>query len=114
MGVAEPTLSKPEFRIRLNGISIPEIRLQRKTPGGDIQIAVRVDIAAQNENGSIQDIGLGWFVIDDRPDFILEFRDETMWALLPAEMKQASTDKGWNQTTPQELIAILWNSGVLK
>jgi hypothetical protein len=29
-------------------------------------------------------------------------------------MKQASTDKGWNTATPEGLIRILWNVGVLK
>ena len=45
---------------------------------------------------------------------VLEYRDETAWALLPIEICQASVDKGWNRATPQELIGILWNSGVLK
>ena len=93
--------SIPDFRIRLNGVSIPEIRVQRETPGGEIQLAVR-------------DHEIGWFVICDTPGFILEFRDETSWALLPIPMRQESKDKGWNRTTPQELIAILWNVGVLK
>jgi len=44
----------------------------------------------------------------------LEYGDETSWALLSVEMKQASVDKGWNRATPRELIGILWNSGVLK
>jgi len=29
-------------------------------------------------------------------------------------MCQASVDKGWNRATPQELVGILWSSGVLK
>jgi len=45
---------------------------------------------------------------------VLEYRDETAWALLPGEVCQASTDKGWNRATPQELIGILWIAGVLK
>ena len=100
--------SIPDFRIRLNGVSIPEIRVHRETPGGEVQLAVR-------------DEKLGWFVIDDNvglhetlPQFKLEYRDETSWALLPVEMKQASEDKGWNTTTSQELITILWTTGVLK
>jgi hypothetical protein len=100
----------PEFRIKLNGVSIPEIRVQREggSESGHIQIAVR-------------DADLGWFVVsndenvhDALPKFQLEYRDETSWALLPDEMKQASEDKGWNQTTPQELIDILWTVGVLR
>jgi len=101
--------SKPHFRIRLNGISIPEIRVRRETPDGEIQLAVR-------------DEDLGWFVVDNNenlrsdalPKFVLEYRDETSWALVPVEMRQTSVDKGWNRTTPSELIGILWNTGVLK
>jgi hypothetical protein len=93
--------STPDFRIRLNGVSIPEIRIQRNTPSGEIQLAVRDD-------------EIGWFVIHNTPDFVLEYRDETAWALLPMEMCQASVDKGWNRATPEELIGILWNTGVVK
>lgn len=91
---------KPEFRIRLNGVNIPEINV-KCGPGGGNQLAVR-------------DKELGWFVVGDRPDLILEYRDETSWALLPLEMCQSSVDKGWNRATPQELIGVLWAAGVLK
>ncbi len=102
--------TKPEFRIRVNGTYVPEICIQRedKDPKGYIQLVVKDHV-------------LGWFVVDDNkdihsglPQFKLEYRDETSWALLPVDMKQASVDKGWNCTTPQELIGILWNTGVLK
>jgi hypothetical protein len=63
---------------------------------------------------AVKDRELGWFVVPDDPAMVLEYRDETAWALLPIEMCQASVDKGWNRATPQELIGILWNSGVLK
>lgn len=90
----------PEFRFRLNGIYLPEINVRRGPDGG-------------NEL-TVKDKELGWIVVDDRPDMALEYRDETAWALLPMEMCQASVDKGWNRATPEELIGILWNSGVLK
>ncbi len=100
--------SKPDFRIRLNGIYVPEIRVKRETPDGEIQLVVL-------------DADLGWFVVDGNegladglPEFILEYRDETSWALLPVEMIQDSVDKGWNHTTPHQLIGILWTAGVLK
>lgn len=92
--------SKPEFKIRVNGIYMPEI-LVRRGPDGGSELTVK-------------DKELGWFVVDDRPGLILEYRDETAWTLLPFEMCQASVDKGWNRTTPQELIGILWVVGVLK
>ncbi|MGB8493219.1 MAG: hypothetical protein WCE53_02345 [Candidatus Acidiferrum sp.] len=92
--------SGSDFCFRLNNTFIPEITIQRDQ-AGELQIAVR-------------DPEVGWFAIDDRPDFILEFRDETSWQLLPLELRRASTDKCWNRVTPQELIGILWNAGVLK
>jgi hypothetical protein len=100
----------PEYRIRVNGVYVPEICIQRenKDPKGDIQLVVKDSI-------------LGWFVVDDNkdihsglPHFKLEYRDETSWRLLPDHLKQASVDKGWNVSTPEELIGILRNTGVLK
>lgn len=91
---------KPEFRIRLNGVYMPEINVRRGPDGGN-ELTAKVS-------------ELGWIVVDDRPDMVLEYRDETAWALLPMEMCQASVDKGWNRATPHELIGILWSSGVLK
>jgi hypothetical protein len=88
-----------DFCFRLNNTFIPEINVQR-SPAGNLQIAVR-------------DPEVGWFAIDDRPDFILEYRDETAWQLLPLDLRRASVDKGWNRATPQELIGILWFSGVI-
>jgi hypothetical protein len=79
---------------------VPEISVRQGEDGGN-ELVVR-------------DWELGWFAVDDRQDFVLEYRDETAWALLPMEMCQASTDKGWNHATPQELIGILWVTGVLK
>lgn len=70
--------------------------------------------AGRGNELAVRDKELGWFAVDDRPDFILEYRDETAWALLPTEMCQASVGKGWNRTTPQELIGVLWVVGVLK
>lgn len=93
----EPRPSIPEFRFRLNGIYLPEINVM---DGG--------------KTLAVKDRELGWFVVPDDPAMVLEYRDETAWALLPIEMCQASVDKGWNRATPQELIGILWNSGVLK
>jgi len=92
-----PRPSIPEFRFRLNGTVLPEINVM----DGGRTLAVK-------------DGELGWFVVLDHPAMVLEYRDETAWSLLPMEMCQASVDKGWNRTTPKELIGILWSSGVLK
>ena len=99
---------KPEFRIRLNGTHISNINVQRRLDGEEMELVAK-------------DETLGWFGVDDNrgvhralSHFVLEYRDETAWALLPPEMKRASVDKGWNRCTPQELIGILWNTGVLE
>ncbi len=89
--------TKPEFRVRLNGVIIPEVRVQC-APEGGLEIAVR-------------DAVIGWFVVTH--DCILEYRDETSWALLPIGVRQSSTDKGWNRTTPHELIEVLRFVGVI-
>lgn len=108
MNAQSPTPSKPEFRIRLNGTHIPNINVRRAPDGLGMELVVK-------------DETLGWLVVDGNegvhkalPHFVLEYRDETAWALLTAEMKRASVDKGWNRCTPQELIGILWNTGVLE
>jgi len=92
--------SRSDFCFRLNNTFIPEINVQRDQ-AGELQIAVR-------------DPEVGWFAIDDRPDFVLEYRDEASWELLPLELRRASQDKGWNRVTPLELIGILWFSGVIR
>lgn len=104
---------KPEFRFKLNGIIVPEIRIQRALvngqPIGELQIAV-------NEST------LGWFTLDNNenlwdqalPKFVLEYRDETAWALLPTLERSLSKDKGWCRTTSEELTGILYASGVIE
>jgi hypothetical protein len=100
----------PEFRIRVNGIYMPEINVRRKNkdPKGDIELVVK-------------DANLGWFVVDDvndihsgLPNFVVEYRDEDAWKLVTDDMRQASVDKGWNTTTAEGLIRVLWYAGVLK
>lgn len=101
-----------EFRFRLNGQIMPELFVQRALvhgePIGEWEIAVEID-------------GLGRFTLDDNsdlwdpalPQFVLEFRDETSWALLPIPDRQASVDKGWHRTTPNELVEILESEGLI-
>lgn len=100
----------PEFRVRVNGVYMPEINIRRKdrNPQGDVQLWVK-------------DYDFGWFHVDDNegiqnglPKFVVEYRDEDAWALVPDDMRQASTDKGWNVTTAEGLIRVLWYAGVLK
>jgi hypothetical protein len=102
----------PEFRFRLNGEIAPEIFIQRalvnSEPIGEWQIAVDIDEIGRisiDDNSNLWDPAL--------PQFVLEFRDETSWALLPQAERWASKDKGWNRVTPQELVAILESAGVI-
>jgi hypothetical protein len=102
----------PEFRFRLNGEIVPEIFIQRalvnSEPIGEWQIAVDIDEIGRisiDDNSNLWDPAL--------PHFVLEFRDETSWALLPQAERWASKDKGWNRVTPQELVAILESAGVI-
>jgi len=102
-----------EFRFRLNGDIMPEIFIQNAMvngePVGELEIAVEIDY-------------LGRFTLDDNSNlwdpalsqFVLEYRDETSWALLPQAERRASIDKGWNRVTPQELVGILQASGLIR
>jgi hypothetical protein len=103
---------QPEFRFRLNGEIMPEIFIQRALvdgePVGEWQIEV-------------DDYVLGMFTIDDNsdlwdpalPQFVLEFRDETSWALIPQADRWASKDKGWQRVTPRKLVEILQSEGLI-
>jgi hypothetical protein len=103
---------QPEFRFRLNGEIMPEIFIHRALilgePVGEGQIVVDID-------------GLGKITLDDNSNlwdpalaqFVLEFRDETSWALLPQAERWASVDKGWNRVTPRELVEILESAGAI-
>jgi hypothetical protein len=102
----------PEFRFRLNGQIMPELFVQRALvhgePIGEWEIAVDIDEIGRisiDDNSSLWDPAL--------PHFVLEFRNETSWALLPQAERWASKDKGWNRVTPQELVAILESAGVI-
>jgi hypothetical protein len=106
-------MQETEFRFRLNGEIIPELFIQHAMidgePTGEYQIAVEID-------------GLGRFTIDDNshlwddslPKFVLEYRNETSWALIPPVDRRSMKDKGWNRVTPQELVAILDSAGAIK
>ncbi|SRR6266496_808450 len=104
---------RPEFRFRLNGEIMPELSCQRAMvdgePIGQWEIVVEIDYLGGrmtiDDNSNLWDPAL--------PQFVLEFRDETSWALLPMPMRQASTDKGWHRTTPNELVEVLQSAGAI-
>ena len=103
---------KPEFLFRLNGIVVPEIRIQRAMVNGEPVGALQ--IAGRDET-------IGWFALDDNshlpdkdlPRFILEFRNETDWQQTEILHRRISKDKGWKTGTPQQLIDVLVVAGVI-
>jgi hypothetical protein len=91
---------------------MPEIFVERAMvdgePVGAWEIAVEVDGLGRftpNDNSNLWDPAL--------PQFVLEFRDETSWALLPQAERWGSTDKGWSRARPQELVEIMQSEGVI-
>ena len=103
-----------EFRFRLNGDIMPEIFIQRALvdgePVGEWEIAVDIDYLdgrfTLDDNSHLWDAAL--------PHFIVEYRDETAWALIPLEICRTMKDKGWNRVTPQELVGILRAAGAIQ
>ena len=105
--------NKPSFRFRLNGIVIPELRIQREVVGG--QAAGAVQIAVRDET-------IGWFAIDDNsrlcdqdlPRFVLEYRNETEWQQADALRRQIDHQHGWHTVSPRRLVAILQHAGYVR
>src|SRR3954466_13995013 len=103
----------PDFRFRLNGIIIPELRIERARvdgePFGKLQIAAL-------------DSEIGWIVVDDNanlPDkhlaqFISENRNETEWAKIDPVFQRADPRKGWRRVSPRKLMKILNESGIIE
>jgi hypothetical protein len=99
------------FRFRLNGIDIPEIRIQRAlvdgSSPGELEIAVRDEI--------------GWFAIDDNSDlpdkdlprFTLQYKNDTAWSQLDPQQQWRDFARGWKKATPQEVIRVLAVAGVI-
>jgi hypothetical protein len=104
---------KSEFRSRLNGDIMPEIFIQpvlvSGEPTGEYRSPSRSMGLAGSPSMTTRTCG-----IPALPQFVLEYRDETSWALLPQAERRASPDKGWNRVTPQELVEILESAGAIK
>jgi len=103
-----------EFRFRLNGDIMPELFIQRAMvdgePVGEYQIAVEIKYLdgriTLDDNSHLWDPAL--------PQFVLEYRDETSWDLIPLEICRTMKDRGWNRVTPQELVQILRSAGAIR
>jgi len=103
-----------EFRFRLNGDIMPEIFVQRALvdgePVGEFEISVDIRYLegrfTLDDNSNLWDPAL--------PQFVLEYRDETSWVLIPLELRRTMKDKGWNRVTPVELVEILRAAGAIR
>ena len=103
-----------EFRFRLNGDIMPELFIQRALvdgePIGEWEIAVDIRYLdgriTLDDNSHVWDPAL--------PQFVLEYRDETSWDLIPLELRRTMKDKGWNRVTPVELVEILRSAGAIR
>ena len=105
--------NRPDFRFRLNGVNIPEIRIQRAlvngSPTGELEIAVR-------------DETIGWFAIDDNfhladkdlSHFTLQYKNDTAWSQLDPQQQWRDFARGWKKATLQEVIRVLATAGVIK
>jgi hypothetical protein len=110
----QETIMATEFRFRLNGDIMPEIYIQRALvegePVGEWEIAVDIDYLdgrfSLDDNSNLWDPAL--------PQFILEYRDETAWDLIPLEVSRTMKDRGWNRVTPLELVTILRAAGAIQ
>jgi hypothetical protein len=103
---------KPEFRFRLNGVIIPEIRIQRAMVNGE---------AVGGLQTVVRDDTIGWFALDDTsalwdrnlPRFNIEYRNETEWSRIDPLQRRIDKRKGWKTVTPQQLIDVLVVAGVI-
>lgn len=103
---------KPAFRFKLNGIVIPEIRIERAMVDGE-------------RNGPLQiavcDEWIGWFTIDYNShlphrhysQFILEYRNETEWSKTDPALRRLDARHGWHRVSPSKLMKLLHNAGVI-
>ncbi len=104
---------KPDFRFRLNGLIMPELRIERARvngkPVGKLQIAML-------------DSEIGWIVVDDNaslpdkdlPQFVMEYRNETEWAKIDAVLRRTDPRKGWHRVSPRKLMKVLNEAGVIE
>jgi len=98
-----------EFSFRLNGQPVPMIFIDRERINGKLTGRRHISVWVE---------GIGRFTIDDDehlwesafPDCVLEYRNETAWENVDP---LASNDKGWQQVTPDELVAVLECAGVI-
>jgi hypothetical protein len=104
---------KPTFRFRLNGVVMQEICVQRQVVDG--RLTEKLELAVRDED-------FGWFTVDDNeglwdehlPRFQLHVRNETEWLALDPILKHRSLTKGWKRMSPEEVISMLRDAGIIR
>jgi len=103
----------PEFSFRLNGTIVPMLFIQKERVDGILTGRMRLK--------AVWIDGIGRFVIDDDehpweltfPQHVLEYRNETIWDNTSPVVRQQDKQEGWRRVTPEELVNILENAGVI-
>lgn len=103
---------KPEFRFRLNGVIMPELRVWRKQINGEY--VGRLEVALRDQE-------IGWIVLDDNSQlcdrslsrFILEYRNETQWRNATPIQRLSDTRKGWRVVSVRKLLKVLKAAGLI-
>ena len=102
----------PEFNFRLNGQPVPMIFIDRERVNGKLTGRRHIGVWIE---------GIGRFTIDDDsnlwadtfPNCVLEYRNETEREKGDPFERQMGDNQGWQQVTPDELMAVLQCAGVI-
>jgi hypothetical protein len=103
----------PEFSFRLNGTIVPMLFIQKERVNGKLTGGMRLT--------AVWIDGVGRFAIDDDehpweftfPQHVLECRNETEWDHASPAVRQMDSHEGWQRVSPDELVAVLENAGVI-
>ena len=106
-------MPRPELRFRLNGVVIPEIRVQRALVHGQPVGALEIAVC---------DPWIGWLTVDDNghlpdpqlPRFFLEYRDETAWSKVDPLLRRLDPLKGWRAISSRQLLQTLRETGYIQ
>lgn len=103
-----------EFSFRLNGTVVPMLFIQKERANGKLTGKLRLT--------SVWIDGIGRFNVDTDsqpweftfPQHVLEYRNESDWDDADPVVKQIDEHEGWRRVSPDELVIVLENAGVIK